>query len=131
MGRILAIDVGEKRVGLAMTDELCIIASPFGFVEREKSVEYIHNLIHKENIDHLVVGLPYLPSGGLGGQAVDVKAFVEDLTKIVNLPIEFENEMLTSVEAEKRLRIVKPKHVKGDVDAMAATIILESFLQGK
>ena len=129
MHRILSIDVGEKRVGLAMTDEMAIIASPYGFVERKDSVEKIKQIIMEEHVHQIVVGLPYLPSGGLGSQAADVQQFVSDLSKVTSLPIEFENEILSSVEATNRFKQAKKRiKDKGEIDAMAATIILESYL---
>ena len=128
MGRILAIDVGQKRVGLAITDELQMFASPYGCIAREGSVSEISVIIKNENISSIVIGMPYLPSGGLGGQASDVELFVTELKSKVSLPLDFEDEVLTSVEAEDRLTKMGSKYVKGDIDAMAATIVLESFL---
>jgi putative Holliday junction resolvase len=127
--KILSIDVGEKRVGLATSDELGIIASPFGYLDRENAVEKIVDLIGRENIGQIVVGLPFLPSGTLGSQAKDVQVFVQELQKVVKVGIDFENEILSSVEATNRLKQMKRKMGnKGEVDAMAATIILESYM---
>ena len=129
MQKILAIDVGEKRVGLATSDELGMTASPFGYLDREVSIQKIVDITIEENIVEIVIGMPYLPSGGLGSQAEDVKKFAEELGKVVELEIDFENEMLTSVEATNRLKQMKRKLTnKGEVDAMAATIILESYM---
>jgi putative holliday junction resolvase len=86
-------------------------------------------LITKENIGSIVIGMPYLPSGGLGSQAEDVKEFARELQSVVELEIDFENEVLSSVEAANRLKLMKRKmENKGEVDAMAATIILESYM---
>lgn len=132
MGKVLAIDVGEKRVGLATTDELRMIATPYGFVDRESSVTKIVNLIKEEDISQIVFGLPYLSSGDLGTQATDVKAFATEIEPMVSIPIAFENEILSSVEATNRLKTMGKKiQNKGEVDAMAATIILESYLNGE
>lgn len=129
MSRILSLDVGEKRIGLATTDELLITCSPFGFIEREGALGRLAGIIKDENIEKLVVGMPFLPSGPLGSQAEDVLRFVEEL-KTLGISIDFEDEVLTSVEAERRLRSLKnPNFQKGDVDAMAACIILESYLR--
>lgn len=129
MSVILALDVGERRVGVAKTDELEIIASPFGFFDREVAIEKIADIISEEMVDLIVVGMPYLPSGGLGSQAEDVNLFIEELKAATSLDIETENEVLTSVEAEKRLKSMKKSFEKGDIDAMAATVILESYLR--
>lgn len=129
MQKILAIDVGEKRVGLATSDRLGMLAAPFGFLEREGAVPKIVELITQEGIEQIVVGLPYLASGDLGSQAEDVQRFVTELQAMTSTSIDFENEMLSSAEAANRLKTMKRKiKDKGEVDAMAATIILESYL---
>lgn len=128
--KILAADIGEKRIGLATCDELGVSATPYGHVERDNGLSRIVEIIEKESIERLVVGIPYLESGKLGSQAEDVWRFVEDLRLRVSIPIDFENEHLTSKEAEKRLKKdkSKKKSKKGDIDSMAAAIILESYL---
>lgn len=129
MTKVLAIDVGEKRVGLATTDETRMIAAPYGFLEREGSVAKIVDIIRVEEIGQLVIGMPYLPSGDLGSQAEDIEHFAADLGALTSLNITFENEILSSVEASNRLKGMKRKiKDKGEVDAMAATIILEGYL---
>lgn len=129
MHKILAIDVGEKRVGLATSDELGMFASPYGFLDRDGSVAQVVEILTQENIGQVVVGMPYLASGDLGSQAKDVQSFVRELQMRTQIPIDFENEMLSSAEAANRLRGMKRKiKDKGEVDAMAATIILESYM---
>lgn len=132
MHKILSIDVGEKRVGLAVTDDLAMTAFPFGFLSREESIRKIVDLILQENIDQIVVGLPYLPSGELGSQANDVQKFVLELQRVTSVVIDFENEVLSSAEAANRYRAMGRKiKDKGEIDAMAATIILEAYLNRK
>jgi putative Holliday junction resolvase len=127
--KVLAIDVGEKRVGLATCDELRMIASPFGFLERDGAIEKILEIIAAEEIGQLVVGLPQLSSGDLGTQAEDVKSFVSELESKTAIAIDYENEILSSVEAANRIKQSKKKMKhKGELDAMAACIILESYL---
>lgn len=129
MQKVLAIDVGQKRVGLATSDELGMLASPFGFLDRDEAANKIVGIISQENIGQIVVGLPYLPSGDLGSQAEDVHHFVTELQVLTSVGIDFENEILSSVEATNRLKKMK-RHIKdkGEVDAMAATIILEGYM---
>lgn len=130
MHKILAIDVGEKRVGLATSDELGMFASPFGFLNRDGSVAQIVEILVQENIGQIVVGMPYLASGDLGSQAEDVQSFTQELQAQTRISIDFENEMLSSAEAANRLKGMKRKiKDKGEVDAMAATIILESYMK--
>jgi len=127
--KVLAIDVGEKRVGLSTCDELRMIASPYGFLQREGSLEKIVGIVSSEEIGQIVIGLPQLSSGDLGTQAEDIQQFATALGDLTKIPIDFENEILSSVEATNRLKRMKPKiKDKGEVDAMAATIILESYL---
>jgi putative Holliday junction resolvase len=127
--KVLAIDVGEKRVGLASSDELGMIAAPYGFMAREGSIQKVADIIVLENVGQIVVGMPYMPSGTLGTQAADVQEFIAELKEQTSVAMDFENEVLSSVEATSRLKSMKRKiKDKGEVDAMAATIILESYL---
>jgi putative Holliday junction resolvase len=126
---IFALDVGEKRVGIAKSDPSAVFALPYGFIERENSFSELKEIFKKENADKIVVGMPFLPSGGLGSQSKDVEKFIDDLKQLVNLPVLTENEVLTSIEAENRLKISEKSYSKGDVDTMAAVIILESYLR--
>ncbi len=129
MSKYIALDVGTKRVGVATCDDLGISVSPFGTVSRDDSMEYVIGMISKESPEAIVVGLPFLPSGGLGSQAEDVKAYVSELEKEIDIKVEYENEVLTSNEAENRLHSMgKRRLVKSEIDAMAACIILESYL---
>ena len=129
MSKYLAIDVGTKRVGVAVSDDLAIIASPYATFDRERSIDKIVSIMESDNVTKIIVGLPYLPNGKLGSQAGDINLFVDQLRKYTQKPIVFENEVLTSVEAENRLKkISKKRLVKTDIDAMAACIILESYM---
>lgn len=129
MQKILAIDVGEKRVGLATSDELGMLALPFGYLDRDGVIEKIDSILVQENIGQIVVGMPFMGDGSMGTQAEDVQHFVAKLHEQTTIGIDLENEMLSSVEATNRLKSMKRKiQNKGEVDAMAATIILESYM---
>ena len=125
--KILALDVGTRRIGLAISDDLGVIASPYKTIDRKGADSEIAKIVIKEEVEKVVVGVPYLESGELGSQAKDVWDFCEDLKARLRVPLDFENENLTSSEAEVRLRNKKKKN-KGDIDAMAAAIILEAYL---
>lgn len=130
MGKILGLDVGEKRIGLATSDELGILVSGQGAVLRKDALDYLPEYVKKEGIDLVVVGMPYLPSGGLGSQAEDVKKFMDQLSAATSVKLDTESEVLTSVEAENRLKDMKIKiKDKSEIDEMAAMIILESYLR--
>jgi putative Holliday junction resolvase len=130
VAKVFALDIGEKRIGIASSDELEIIAAPFGFVERKEGVEELGKIFKSKNAEKVVIGMPYLPSGGLGSQAEDVKKFIEEFKQKIDLPVVLENEVLTSKEAEKRFKDAGKRNVlKGEIDALAATIILEQYLR--
>ena len=129
MTKILALDVGQKRIGLAITDDLKIIAIPYRVIKREAVLKELEAIIRNEDIEKLVLGLPYLESGARGSQAKDIEQFVKTLRQKIDLKIEFVNEFLTSKEAEDRYQSMASKtYEKGRIDEMAATIILEDYL---
>ena len=123
----LALDVGERRIGLAMADSQVKIAVPFGWLENsEKIIQEITELVLRHDIDVIVVGYPRNQSGEPTKQTEFVKQFadIELDTEIV-----FQDESLTSVQAEQRLgNKIKDK---GEIDAEAASIILQDFLEEK
>ncbi|MFO1518178.1 MAG: Holliday junction resolvase RuvX [bacterium] len=139
--RCLALDVGEKRIGLATSDELGMGVWPQATLQRkgrEEDLEALIQVIQDRSIQMLVVGLPYNMDGTEGPQARKVKSFVSQLKqalerKGIALPIEWCDERLTSWEAEKRLseKGKKGKKRKEEVDAMAACLILEDYLERK
>ena len=128
--KLLGIDVGEARVGLAISDELAMTCRPYGFVLRSQAFQKIKETIEQEEIQGLVVGIPLLASGDEGSQVKDVRSFSKSLSEEIELPIDFVNEHLSSNEAEQRLRqLGEPRPKKGSIDAMSACIILESFIE--
>lgn len=133
MGRILALDIGGKRVGLAISDELKMIASPLRYVGAKELEVVVKAEIEKYEIDKLVVGFPRNMDGSEGSLAGYVRDIAEKLRKIVGAKAEvvLADETLTSVEAEKRLKERKKDYQKGDIDAEAAAVILENYLKEK
>ena len=130
MAKILALDVGQKRIGLAVSDELNIIAMPYKTIERETAIEELAGIIEEEKIDLVVVGLPLLASGDPGSQAKDVEEFTKELRLEVKQELVFENEFLSSVEAVEKLKQSSRKNIaKAEIDQMAAAIILEAYLK--
>ena len=124
----LGLDVGEKRVGLALGDSGVKISVPFGYLDRsEATVQQITEIVLQHNIRVIVVGYPRNQSGEPTKQTELVEGFVSQLEDIdVEADIVFQDESLTSVEAERRLGRVKDK---GDIDAEAASIILQDYLE--
>lgn len=125
----MALDVGERRIGLAMADSQVKIAIPFGWLENdERVIVRITELVLQHDIKTIVVGYPRNQSGEPTQQTEFVESFVEQLADIeLDTDIVFQDESLTSVQAEQRLagRIKD----KGEIDAEAASIILQDYLE--
>ncbi|MDR1032574.1 MAG: Holliday junction resolvase RuvX [Candidatus Nomurabacteria bacterium] len=127
--QFMALDVGEKRIGVALADGAVRIAIPFGFIEVDgHELEEINHVIVQEDIDTLVVGLPRNSGGEETAQTEYVRKFAKNLELSVNNLV-FQDESLTSVEAEKRLKSYGKPYSKGDIDTEAAVIILQDYLE--
>ena len=130
MHKIMALDVGTKRIGVALSDYLHVIATPHSCVQREpekKAIEEITRIAKENNVEKIVVGVPKNMDGTEGFQA---KNCIEFSQKIVGFDIILEDERLTSEEAEERLRERKVdfRKNKGLVDIESACVILEQYL---
>ena len=135
MGRCIGIDLGTKRVGLALSDSLNIIASPFKtltFIDNDDLISKLSNVINDNNVKTIILGLPLNMSGVDTAQTKKVRTFKNVLAKL-NIPIFFEDERLSSVSAKKSLVMqnVKTGHNKAEIDRTAAAIILQQFLDKK
>lgn len=131
--KLIALDVGTKRIGIAKADSKVRIAIPYSAVEVDGSeFQKIASLARAWDIDSFVIGLPRNSQGQETEQSRYVRQFTRDLKKIIpGAKICFQDESLTSVEAEKRLKNCKKGYKKGDIDSEAATIILQDFLEEK
>ena len=132
--RIMALDVGDKRIGVALSDPLKITAQGLTTYHRtilKEDVEGIWRLIHEHDVKELVVGLPKNMDGTQGYKVDDVKFFVEQLLKKGDIEVHWVDERLTTVSAERTLleADVSRKKRKTVIDKMAATIILQSYLE--
>ena len=129
----MALDHGTKRIGIAFSDELEILASPFEVwpQEGEASLRKLARLAKEEGVQALLVGLPRHKDGVESGTAPLARAFGETLAAFTRLPLRFGDEHLSSVEAERLLaeRGVKPKDRKAKLDAAAAAVILGDFIE--
>lgn len=127
--RYLALDVGEKRIGVASGDSTIRIAVPIDTVEVDGTeVEKIARHVINENPEVVVVGYPRNQSGEATAQSAFVEVFAEKLKDIAPR-IVFQDESLTSVLAEERLKSYKKPYTKGDIDAQAAALILQDYLE--
>lgn len=130
MYKVMALDVGTKRIGIALSDFLRVIATPHSTIPRvpeDKAIEEIVKIANGNRVKVIVVGVPKNMDGSVGFQAQDCIEFSQ---KITNYDIIYEDERLTSEAAEERLR---ERHVdfrknKGLVDMESACVILEQYL---
>ena len=131
--RIAALDVGEARIGVAVSDELGITAQGVGVIRRvggRRDLEALAALLAPYTPDRLVVGLPLDMRGTEGPAAARVRAFAERVAAHLALPLEFWDERLTTVAAERVLleADVSRRRRREVVDKVAATLILEGYL---
>jgi putative Holliday junction resolvase len=129
----MGLDVGDRRIGVAVSDPLALFARPLTTVERADdavAIRAIVELAGELGVVRLIVGLPLLPSGDRGEQALRTEAFVRQLRDVTDLPIELHDESYSTQDASARLRAAGhgvDGH-RGRVDAAAAAIIIEAWL---
>ncbi len=128
--RALGIDYGEKRVGVAISDPMQIIASPREIIKHEDDdqivITAILNILNTESISKIIVGLPLNMNGSVGFQAERVQQFFESLKQETNLPIIFEDERESSKKVKEAMKAIKSKDER--IDDRAAAIILQNYL---
>ena len=134
--RILALDYGEKRVGLAISDLMQIIAKPFktlNNISNNNIFDQLKIIIEEKSIDKIVVGLPTTLNNKESKQTKIVNQFINQLEIAVTIPVVSYDERLTSIEAKRSLVVqgVKTGHNKGAVDMTAAAIFLQNYLDEK
>src|SRR5688572_5428690 len=133
MGRILAIDYGMKRTGIAVSDPMRIIATPLDTVLTTELLTFLTQYLQRETVDEFVVGMPKTLLNQDSAIAPAVRVFVEELKKkFPDKPIHLADERFTSSIAQRALveggMKKKDRQVKGNVDKVSATIILQSFM---
>ncbi len=134
--RILGLDVGDKRIGVAVSDPEEIIASPLTVINRDDdnaAISAIIQLVGQYDAKRIVIGLPYSLDGSLGMQASKVKDFVDKLSQNTGVTIELWDERLSTVAAERLLRGAgnKKAREKSRLDAAAAAFILQGYLDSQ
>ena len=134
--RLLALDLGDRRIGLAVGDSALGTALPAGHLQRTKlraDLQEVLNAARRREADGFVVGVPYLPDGAVGHQARMAKGFIRALKKDTLLPVYEVDETFTSLEAEGLLRDagVEPSRNRGAVDEAAAVLILRRFWESR
>jgi putative Holliday junction resolvase len=134
--RYLGLDVGDKRIGVAVSDPCQILASPFDTVIRENdktAIELISRIVQTNNIPLIIIGLPYSLNGTIGEQAKKVMDFADLISQSIGVEIKFQDERLSTISANKRLieSGMKTGKRKERKDSAAAAIILQSYLDSQ
>ena len=134
--KILALDIGTVRIGIATSDIMEIIASAYEVYRRKnmpEDVKHIADIVQNLSVGEIVIGLP-LKMDGSEGQSVEMaKTFGDELSKLVNVPIVYQDERLSTVEAQRILieSGMRREKRKDKIDSIAATIILQTYLDKK
>lgn len=134
--RLMGLDVGDKRIGIALSDEGASLATPRETLVRrsnEKDITRLLELAEKEEVGEILVGMPYFLDGSSGPQAEKVSRFVDAVRAATELPVTIWDERLTTVAAEEILveNRVPPAERRAAVDKVAAALILQSYLDAK
>lgn len=134
--RILALDIGEKRVGVAVSDPDERVASPVCVLpaaEVRAGAKSFRRVLEDWEPELLLCGLPFTLAGEEGPQAQRIREFAEDVSKLVAIPYEFADERLSSTEAKRSLREkgLSEKEMRGKVDMIAASIFLQAWLDAR
>lgn len=132
-GKVMALDLGEKRIGVAISDETRTIAKSYAVLSRKSRKEDFRryaNIVADQRITLLVMGLPIPLSGVEGQRAAWVRDYTAELAEHIDIPIEFWDESLSTKQAEASLRLRghRGKKIKERVDAVAAAFILQDYL---
>ena len=132
-GRLVGLDVGEKRIGVAVSDGLGMTAQPLGVVERkslDKDAARIMQMLAEYQVDCAVAGLPLQMDGDEGEQSARVRHFCNAFTKRTGLEVVYQDERLTSAQSERMLieSGVRRGRRRQVIDKMAATLILQAYM---
>jgi putative holliday junction resolvase len=135
-GRVMALDVGGRRIGVALSDSTRVLASPLTTLRAEprpRVIGEIAALVARHEVAEMVVGLPLTLSGEIGPQAKLVQAFAEELRAALAVPLHMFDERLTSVAADRMMQElgIKPDRRRERIDEVAASIILQDFLDSQ
>jgi putative Holliday junction resolvase len=134
--RNMGLDIGDKRVGVALSDPEEILATPVTAVLRdddESAISGIVELVRNNNVNRIIIGLPYSLSGGQSSQTISTLRFVDKIKDALSVEIVLEDERFSSSVAQRLLSQAgnKKKKDKGKIDAAAAAYILQGYLDKK
>ncbi|MDP6501859.1 MAG: Holliday junction resolvase RuvX [Dehalococcoidales bacterium] len=130
----MGLDIGDRRIGVALSDPGGILASPHTIINRDddkQAIEAIIDIADQQQVGQIIAGIPLSVDGTVGVQAEKVKDFVESLSCRTQIPIEFRDERLTTLEAKRIMLISRSRknRRKSRDDAVAAAVILQSYLE--
>ena len=131
MNRILGLDFGRARIGVAISDELQMLAHPLETIPaNEEPASRVAEIVREKQVDHVVAGIPRQMNGQIGTAATEVLEFVEKLRAILPCPVVTWDERLTTVAAHRALRDAgkKTRDTRGYLDQVAAQMILQTYL---
>jgi putative Holliday junction resolvase len=131
MNRILGLDFGQVRIGVAISDELQLLAHPVETISTKgPAVSRIAEIVRDKKVDHVVTGIPRQMNGQIGTAATEVHCFIEKLRAVLPCPVIPWDERLTTAAAHQALREAgkKTRHTRGYVDQVAAQMILQNYL---
>ena len=137
MGRIMALDVGNVRIGIAVSDLMGIIANPLETYTRKGNLaidaQYIADLAKQKEVTLFISGLPLSLAGGENEQTLKTREFIDELQKHTDIPVKYLDERFTTLSAERVLiqGNVRRENRKKVIDKVAATIILQNYLDSK
>lgn len=136
-GRVLGVDLGSRRIGVAVSDATGTLASPLTVIERtgDRDADYraLAEIARDEAAERMIVGLPLSLSGDVGPAAEAAIKEVEAMAAVVGLPVETYDERFTTVEADRSMREsnVPARARRRDIDKVAAAVMLQSWLEGR
>jgi putative Holliday junction resolvase len=128
----LALDVGDARIGVAISDPLGIIATPLTIISRQDvdvDVKVIVDIARKNDVGRIIVGLPFSMDGTLGTQAEKVREFTTYISRYTDIPLEYRDERLSTVVAKRMLQQTRKTNRDTRYDAAAAALILQGYLE--
>ncbi|HEY83431.1 MAG TPA: Holliday junction resolvase RuvX [Dehalococcoidia bacterium] len=130
--RSLGLDIGDRRIGVALSDPQGILASPLTIIERQDEladIAAIVNIANQNQVGRIIVGLPLSMDGSFSEQTEKVRDFIQKLSEHTDIPVEFRDERLSTLAAQRLMRPLRKtgKKLRHD-DAAAAALILQSYL---
>lgn len=133
MTRIMGLDVGDKTIGVALSDPMFLMAHPLETIKRKKAstdIAKLVEIIDREDVETIIVGLPKNMNNSIGPQSMKVMSFVDLLKKQTDKEIIYEDERMTTIQSEKVLMDMKVRREnrKEHIDKIAATFILQTYL---